>query len=69
MSTTTTVHVAGMSCGHCVQAVSGELKKIDGVTDVQVDLASGRVDVTSDADLTADAIAAAVDVAGYEVSP
>lgn len=36
MSTTTTVTVQGMTCGHCVNAVESELAKIDGVTAVRV---------------------------------
>ena len=43
MSTTTTVTVTGMTCGHCVSSVQSELSLIDDVTDVQVDLDSGRV--------------------------
>lgn len=35
MSTTTTVTVQGMTCGHCVNAVESELAKIDGVTAVR----------------------------------
>jgi copper chaperone len=69
MSTTTTVTVTGMTCGHCVQSVQNELAKVPGVNDVQVDLASGKVEITSAAPIDGGAIAAAVDEAGYEVSP
>ena len=61
--------VVGMTCDHCVRAVSTELSKLDGVEQVDVDLASGRVDVASAAPLSATDIAAAVDEAGYEVAP
>ena len=64
----TTVHVLGMSCDHCVRAVREELTRIDGVSDVDVDLASGRVAITSDGPLEGDAIRAAVEEAGYEVA-
>lgn len=67
MSTTTTYHVAGMSCGHCVAAVTEELAKLDGVARVDVDLASGRVTIDSDQPLDDAAVAAAVDEAGYTV--
>lgn len=72
MSQTTTFAVDGMTCGNCVKHVTEELTAIPGVTDVQVDLVTGGsspVTVTSDAPLTAEAIAAAVDEAGYAVTP
>ncbi|WBC13704.1 heavy-metal-associated domain-containing protein [Micromonospora sp. WMMA1998] len=63
----TTYQVRGMTCGHCVTAVSTELRALPGVTDVQVDLATGRVTVTSPSPLDADAVRAAVDEAGYDL--
>jgi copper ion binding protein len=66
---TTTYQVTGMTCGHCVQAVTSEVSAIDGVTDVQVDLESGRATVTSDQPLDAEAVAGAVDEAGYQLVP
>ncbi|MGI5223106.1 heavy-metal-associated domain-containing protein [Nocardia sp. CA-290969] len=65
---TSTYTVTGMTCGHCVQAVQTEIGKIDGVTGVDVDLASGRVVVESGGDIAASDIAAAVDEAGYELA-
>jgi copper ion binding protein len=65
--TTATYTVSGMTCGHCVQAVSGEVGRLPGVTDVQVDLTTGTVTVTSDVPLEREAVAAAVDEAGYEL--
>lgn len=65
---TTTVTVTGMTCGHCVQSVQNELAKVPGVDDVRVDLASGKVEISSTGPLDAAVIAAAVDEAGYEVS-
>ncbi|GII25299.1 heavy-metal-associated domain-containing protein [Planosporangium mesophilum] len=67
MATTTTYTVSGMTCGHCVNAVTSEISELAGVTDVQVDLGSGAVTVTSDAPLDDAAVVAAVDEAGYEV--
>ena len=63
--------VSGMTCGHCVSAVTEEIGKLDGVTGVEVDLVPGsksRVTVTSTAKLPADAVAAAVEEAGYDLA-
>ena len=57
--------VQGMTCAHCVAAVTEEVSAIPGVSDVSIDLDSGRVTVTADTDPTTDAVAAAVDEAGY----
>ena len=65
---TTTVTVSGMTCDHCVRAVHDEVARIRGVTDVTVDLASGRVTIESTTDLDAAALAAAIDEAGYELA-
>jgi copper chaperone CopZ len=65
---TSTYTVIGMTCSHCVNAVGSEVHRIPGVTDVQVDLAGGVVTVTSEQPLDDDAVAAAVDEAGYEVA-
>ena len=46
---TSTYTVVGMTCGHCVNAVTEEVSAVPGVTDVDVDLASGGHTVTSDA--------------------
>lgn len=70
MSTTTTVRVSGMTCGHCASAVTEELRALDGVDTVDVDLVAGgtsTVTVTSSAPLDDAAVAAAVDEAGYAV--
>ncbi len=68
-ASSSTYTVVGMTCDHCVRAVSTELSKLPGVTHVDVDLASGRVDVTTTgAPLDDAAVAAAVDEAGYEVA-
>jgi len=63
-----TYTVKGMSCGHCVGAVTTELTSLPGVTAVDVDLASGQVRVAGDAPLDDDAVRAAVEEAGYEVA-
>ncbi|MCJ0904027.1 cation-transporting ATPase [Rhodococcus sp. SRB_17] len=67
--TTAEYTVSGMTCGHCVGSVKEEVGNIAGVTAVDVDLASGRVTVISDAPVPAADIVAAVDEAGYSVVP
>ena len=67
MSTTTTITVDGMTCGHCVAAVQSEVGKLDGVTDVAVDLSSGKVTVVAEATPDPTALREAVEEAGYEV--
>lgn len=59
--------VKGMTCGHCVGAVSTEVGRLAGVSDVAVDLASGTVTVTSAEALAEEAVREAVDEAGYEL--
>lgn len=66
--TTAEYAVAGMTCGHCVASVTEEISEIPGVTDVLVDLASGRVNVTSAEPLEMAAVQAAVEAAGYRLS-
>ena len=61
-------HVAGMTCGHCVSAIQQEVGAIPGVDGVDVDLASGAVNVTSGRPLSTEEVAAAVDEAGYELA-
>jgi copper chaperone len=68
-TTTTSFTVTGMTCGHCVAAVTEEVSKLKDVKRVAVDLASGEVTVESDGPIDPIAFAAAVDEAGYEVAP
>ena len=68
MSVTTTYQVTGMTCGHCVQAVTDEITALDGVEKVDVELSSGAATVVSAAALAPEAIAAAVDEAGYTLA-
>ncbi len=68
--TTTNYTVSGMTCGHCVAAVTDELSALPGVRAVDVDLVAGgesTVTVTSDAPVDESAVRAAVDEAGYQV--
>jgi len=58
--------VRGMSCGHCVAAITSAVSALPGVTDVDVDLAGGAVRVAGTADVAA--VAAAIEDAGYDVA-
>ena len=60
-----TYTVEGMTCANCAAAVTREIERIEGVTGVRVDVTAGTVTVGSSGDQSADAIAAAVDEAGY----
>ena len=65
--TTTTYDVTGLTCEHCVRAVTSELGGLPGVRDVQVELVPGgssRVTVTSPEPLPEPAVTAALDEAG-----
>ena len=70
--TTNTYEVTGMTCGHCVSSVSEEVSRLDGVTNVDVELITGgasRVTVSSTDVLDRETVAAAIDEAGYELVP
>lgn len=67
MSITQNYRIDGMSCEHCARSVSSELGALDGVSDVQVDVAAGRATVTSAAPLERGRVAAAVTEAGYSL--
>lgn len=65
--TVTTYSVTGMTCEHCVHAVTEELSRLGGVTEVNVELVVGgasSVTVTSETPLSQEAISAALDEAG-----
>jgi len=60
--------VTGMTCGHCVSAVTQEVSAIEGVESVDVDLETGSVTVASSTDPTREQMEAAVDEAGYALA-
>ena len=65
--TTATYSVTGMTCEHCVRAVTEELARLEGVSEVSVGLVPGgesSVTVTSAAPLTTEVVAGALDEAG-----
>ncbi|MBN2691503.1 MAG: heavy-metal-associated domain-containing protein [Burkholderiaceae bacterium] len=63
---TVQLQITGMTCGHCVAAVTKALKAVPGTQDAQVDLASGRATVQGSS--TPEALAKAVADEGYEVT-
>ncbi|WNV77688.1 heavy-metal-associated domain-containing protein [Geodermatophilus sp. DSM 44513] len=65
---TSSYTVVGMTCGHCVSSVTEEVTQVPGVTDVDVDLTTGGLTVTSDSEIDDAAITAAVEEAGYSVA-
>jgi copper ion binding protein len=64
---TTTLLVDGMTCDHCVSTIRTAVGEVEGVTDVDVDLASGEVTVTADGAPDQEALRAAVEDAGYDL--
>ena len=70
--TTKTYAVTGMTCEHCVNAVTTELGSLDGVSAVTVDLVAdgnSQVTIASDRPLSKEEVIAALDEAGaYQIS-
>lgn len=65
---TLTLTVGGMSCMGCVNSVKNLVSALPGVIAVQVDLATGRVDVSHDPSLCdREAISRAIEDGGYQV--
>ncbi len=60
--------VSGMSCEHCATAVRTEISSLPGVTDVDVNVASGEVKIIAEPVPDEAALRAAVDAAGYELA-
>jgi copper chaperone len=68
MAATTTLQVKGMSCNHCVNAVTSALKELGGVNTVSVDLAAGRVTISYDETaVDLEKMKEAIAEAGYDV--
>jgi copper chaperone CopZ len=63
---TTNFLVPGMTCGHCKGAVTDELSKINGITNIDVDLDTKKVTIESEAVVEWQVIVDAVDEAGFE---
>lgn len=66
---TTTIAVAGMTCGGCVASVTRALKAVPGVHEVQVTLTPGAAKVSFDESNTSEAdIKTAIEDAGYDAA-
>lgn len=61
-----TFNVEGMSCGHCVKAITEAVQAKDPAADVRIDLGTKTVQVQSS--LPADAVVAAIKEEGYGIS-
>jgi len=69
-SPTRTYTVAGMTCAHCASSVTSEVAKVPGVVDVNVELSTGALRISTDRPVDDAAVKGAVEEAGYElVSP
>jgi copper chaperone len=64
-----TIKVKGMSCQHCVMSVTKALGQLEGIKNVQVDLAKGEVRFDNPKEIASNRIEKAISDAGYEVIP
>jgi copper ion binding protein len=67
MSTTETYDIVGMTCDHCVRAITEEVSSLAGVSQVHVDLAAGKVHVATHEPVTTEQLREAVEEAGYQL--
>ena len=64
-----TLNVQGMSCGHCVNSIEGNVGELNGVSKVNVHLENGTVDVEfNENEVTLDKIKETIDDQGYDVN-
>jgi copper chaperone len=61
------INIKGMSCQHCVTAVTKALSALDGIKDVKVDLKNGMATYEEVKPVDPQKITAAIKKAGYEV--
>jgi len=62
------ITVNGMSCEHCAKAVRTQISGLPGVTDVDVDVASGEVRISAQPVPDDAALRSAVDAVGYQMA-
>lgn len=63
-----TLNVKGMSCGHCVNSIEGNVGKMAGVNHVKVNLSEGKVDLSFDANVVSlKEITAVIEDQGYDI--
>jgi|UniRef100_A0A7C4ES18 copper chaperone len=65
---TTTIHIKGMSCNHCVQAVSKALQSLPGLKNVEVNLNTGTAVLEHTESLDMNAVRDKIEKAGYELA-
>jgi copper chaperone len=63
----TILKVKGMSCQHCVMSVTKALDQLEGIKNIQVDLAKGEVRFDNTKSVTSNRIEKAIEEAGYGV--
>ena len=62
-----TLKVKGMSCQHCVMSITKALSQLEGIKNVQVDLAKGEVRFDNTKEVASNRIEKAISDVGYEV--
>ena len=62
-----TIKIEGMSCNHCVTAVTNALSKIDGITDVTVDLSTGEASFVEEKPVDMNIVKKNIEKAGYKI--
>jgi len=68
MSHRTELNIVGMTCGHCVAAVKNALNALPGVSNVSVDLGSGRAIVDHSTPLDASQVEKVIEEEGYALN-
>ena len=63
------LNVKGMTCGHCVRAVTNAVREVIPDAEVNVSLEGGKVTVVGPHDIPVDRITSAIANEGYEVTP
>ena len=63
-----TIKINGMSCNHCVMAVTKALSEIDGIKDVTVDLSTGEASFVEEKPVDMDIVKKNIEKAGYKVA-
>lgn len=68
MAEKTEMHITGMTCQHCVMRITKAVEGIEGVSEVKVDLASGKLEAQVDSDEKVEKIREAIIASGYQVA-
>ncbi|MBN1882570.1 MAG: heavy-metal-associated domain-containing protein [Deltaproteobacteria bacterium] len=62
-----TIKIKGMSCQHCVKAVTGALTNIDGIKNISVSLQNGEAVFDEVGPVDYDEVRRNIEDAGYEL--